>query len=127
MQTGNLEIRCDAMAREVLVGPDGLATGISYIDKKTRKEIQVRGKIVVLAASTCETSRLLLNSRSSQHPDGLANSSGVVGRYLMDTVGADGTTGFFPVLMDLPPHNDDGTGGFHLYMPWWNYGKQFRH
>jgi len=127
MKTGNLEIRCDAMAREILVGRDGLATGVSYIDKKTRQEVQVRGKVVVVAASSCETARLLLNSRSPQYPDGLANSSGVVGRYLMDTVGADGTTGFFPVLMDLPPHNDDGTGGFHLYMPWWNYGKQFRH
>ena len=126
LATGNLEIRCDAMAREILVGPDGLATGVSYIDKKTRQEVQVRGKIVVVAASSCETARLLLNSSSPQHPDGLANSSGIVGRYLMDTVGADGTEGFFPVLMDLPPHNDDGTGGFHLYMPWWNYEKQFR-
>ena len=127
LATGNLEIRCDAMAREVLVGRDGLATGVSYIDKKTRQEVQVRGKIVVLAASNCETARLLLNSRSPQHPDGLGNSGGVVGRYLMDTVGADGTMGFLPVMMDLPPHNCDGTGGMHLYMPWWNYEKQFKH
>ncbi len=59
------------MAREVLVDADGLATGVSYIDKKTRKEVQVRGKIVVLAASACETARLLLNSTqpdSSQRP-----------------------------------------------------------
>ena len=41
-------------------------------------------------------------------------------------VGADGTVGFFPVLMDLPPHNGDGVGGMHLYMPWWNYQKQFK-
>ena len=52
------------MAREVLIDPEGLATGVSYIDKKTRKEVQVRGKIVVVAASACETARLLLNSRS---------------------------------------------------------------
>jgi choline dehydrogenase-like flavoprotein len=126
METGNLDIICNAMVREVLTGPDGLATGVSYVDKTTRKEVQARGKVVVLAASNCETCRLLLNSRSTQHPNGLANSSGVVGRYLMDTVGADGTVGFFPVLMDLPPHNDDGTGGMHLYMPWWNYDKQFK-
>jgi choline dehydrogenase-like flavoprotein len=122
--TGNLEIRCDAMAREVLVGADGLATGVSYIDKKTRKEVQVRGKIVVLAASCCETTRLLLNSKSRLFPNGLANSSGLVGRYLMDTVGTDGTVGFIPVLTDLPSHNCDGAGGSHLYMPWWNYQKQ---
>ncbi|HEY6290722.1 MAG TPA: GMC family oxidoreductase [Terriglobia bacterium] len=124
--TGNLEVRCNAMAREVMVGPDGLATGVSYIDKKTGKEVQVRGKIVVLAASCCETTRILLNSKSSIFPNGLANSSGLVGHYLMDTVGTDGTVGFLPVLMDLPPHNCDGVGGMHLYMPWWNYQKQMR-
>lgn len=125
--TGNLEIRCDAMAREVTLRPDGLASGVSYIDKKTNKEVQVRGKIVVLAASCCETTRLLLNSKSRLFPNGLANSSGLVGRYLMDTVGTDGTVGFLPVMLDLPPHNCDGVGGMHLYMPWWNYQQQFRH
>jgi choline dehydrogenase-like flavoprotein len=123
--TGNLEIRCDAMAREVLVGPDDRATGVSYIDKKTRKEVQARGKIVVLAASACETARLLLNSRSSKFPNGLANASGLVGKYLMDTVGTD-ASGFIPILMDQPPHNCDGVGSIHLYMPWWNYQKQLR-
>jgi choline dehydrogenase-like flavoprotein len=123
--TGNLEIRTDAMVREVLTGPDGLATGVSYIDKKTRKEVQVRGKVVVLAASSCETVRLLLNSRSSRFPNGLANSSGLVGKYLMDTVMSD-VTGFVPKMMDLPPHNEDGVGGMHLYMPWWNLEKQKR-
>ncbi len=122
--TGNLEVRCDAMVREVLVNNEGLATGVSYIDRKTRQEVQVRGKVVVLAASACETARLLLNSKSPQHPDGLANSSGLVGKYLMDTVGTDGSVGFLPILMDLPPHNCDGVGGMHLYMPWWNYQKQ---
>src|SRR5437867_3558486 len=126
LATGNLEIRCDAMAREVTLGPDGLATGVSYIDKKTRKEMQARGKIVVLAASACETARILLNSKSRLFPNGLANSTGLVGKYLMDTVGADGSSGFLPVLTDLPPHNCDGVGGMHLYMPWWNYQKQLR-
>lgn len=123
--TGNLELRCDAMAREVLVDRDGLATGVSYIDKKTRKEVQVRGRIVVLAASACETARLMMNSRSPQHPDGLANSSGLLGKYLMDTVGTD-AGGFVPSLQDLPAHNCDGVGGMHVYMPWWNYGRQLR-
>jgi choline dehydrogenase-like flavoprotein len=127
LATGNLEIRCDAMAREILVDAEGRASGVSYIDKKTRKEVQVRGKVVVLAASACETGRIMLNSRSRQHPRGLANSSGLVGKYLMDTVGADGSDGFLPILLDLPPHNEDGTGGMHLYMPWWNYQKQMRH
>jgi choline dehydrogenase-like flavoprotein len=123
MATGNLEVRCDAMAREVLVDREGLATGVSYIDKKTRQEVQARGKIVVLAASACETARLLLNSRSPQHPNGLANSSGFVGKYLMDTVGTD-AGGIVPSLEGLPAHNCDGVGGMHVYMPWWNYEKQ---
>ena len=125
LATGNLEIRCDAMVREVLVGTEGRATGVSYIDRKTRKEVQARGKIIVLAASACETARILLNSRGRLFPNGLANSTGLVGRYLMDTVGTE-VSGFLPILMDLPPHNEDGVGGMHLYMPWWNYQKQLR-
>ncbi len=123
--TGNLEIRCGAMAREVLTGPDGRATGVSYIDKKSGEEVQVRGKVIVLAASACETARLLLNSSSPRFPNGLANSSGLVGKYLMDSVMSD-VTGWIPSLMDLPAHNEDGVGGMHLFMPWWNYQKQQR-
>ena len=123
MKTGNLEVRTNAMVREVLVGSDGLASGVSYIDKKTRSEVTVNGKIVVLAASCCETARILLNSKSSQFSNGLANSSGMVGRYLMDTVGSD-VGGYLPILQDLPPFNEDGVGGMHLYMPWWLYKEQ---
>jgi choline dehydrogenase-like flavoprotein len=123
MKTGNLEIRTSAMVREVLVGGDGLATGVSYVDKKTRNEVQVRAKIVVLAASCCETARIMLNSKSSQFPNGIANSSGLVGRYIMDTVGS-AVSGFLPILQDLPPQNEDGVGGMHLYMPWWLYKQQ---
>jgi choline dehydrogenase-like flavoprotein len=123
METGNLEIRCGAMVREVLTGPDGRATGVSYLDKETGEETQVSAKIVVLAASSCETARLLLNSRSSRFPDRLANSSGMVGRYVMDTVMTN-VTGWIPSMMEMPPHNEDGVGGMHLYMPWWNCEAQ---
>jgi choline dehydrogenase-like flavoprotein len=68
------------------------------------------GRIVVLAASACETARLLLNSKSSQFPNGLANSSGTVGKYLTDTTGTD-VSGFIPKMMDMPPHNEDGVAG----------------
>jgi choline dehydrogenase-like flavoprotein len=123
--TGNLEIRCGAMAREVLTGSDGRATGVSYIDKQSGEEVEVRGKVVVLAASACETARLLLNSRGPRFPNGLANSSGMVGRYLMDTVMSD-VTGWIPSMMNLPAHNEDGVGGMHLFMPWWNYQEQLQ-
>jgi choline dehydrogenase-like flavoprotein len=123
IKTGNLEVRTGAMAREVLVGPDGMATGVAYVDKKTRKDIAVNAKIVVLAASCCETARIMLNSKSSLFPNGIANSTGLVGKYVMDTVGSD-VGGFLPIMQDLPPRNEDGTGGMHMYMPWWNYKEQ---
>ncbi len=97
--------------------------GVSYIDKKTRSEVTVNARIVVLAASCCETARIMLNSRSSQFPNGVGNSSGLVGRYLMDTVGSD-VGGYLPILEDLPPRNEDGVGGMHMYMPWWRYQEQ---
>jgi choline dehydrogenase-like flavoprotein len=123
MKTGNLEVRTGAMVREVLVGSDGLASGVTYVDKKTRSDVAVKAKIVVLAASCCETARIMLNSKSSLFPNGVANSTGLVGKYLMDTVGSD-VGGYLPILEDLPPQNEDGVGGMHMYMPWWNYKQQ---
>jgi len=118
LATGRLTIRTNAMAREVTVGADGRATGVAYIDRTTGREHHVRARVVVLAASACESARILLNSTSSRFPQGLANSSGTVGRHLTDTTGV-GVTGFIPKLMDGVPHNEDGVGGAHLYMPWW--------
>lgn len=118
LATGRLTLLTNAMVREVTTNRDGLADGVIYIDKTTREEQRIRARIVVLAASACESARILLNSRSSRFPQGLANSSGVVGRYLTDTTGTD-VAGFVPALMDGLPHNEDGVGGAHLYMPWW--------
>ena len=78
---------------------------------------------MTLAASACESVRILLNSKSAQFPQGLANSSGKVGKYLMDTVGA-GVQGQIPLLESMPPHNEDGASGSHVYTPWWLYREQ---
>lgn len=118
MQTGHLTLLTEAMAREVTLNKDGTASGVSYVNKRTGSDEHVRARVVVLAASACETARLLLNSVSSQFPQGLANSSGALGKYITDTTGTD-VGAFIPRLMDRPPHNDDGVGGAHLYMPWW--------
>jgi choline dehydrogenase-like flavoprotein len=118
LDTGRLKIVSNAMAREVTVGPNGLATGVAYIDKNTGRDNHVSARIVVLAASACESARILLNSRSSRFPQGLGNSSGTVGKYLTDSTGTS-VRGFIPALMDGVPHNEDGTGGMHLYTPWW--------
>jgi choline dehydrogenase-like flavoprotein len=118
MATGRLTIITGAMAREVTVDASGLADGVTYVDTRTSRDNRVRARIVVLAASACESARLLLNSKSPRHPNGLANGSGAVGRYLTDTPGTS-IRGYVPALAGLPAHNDDGTGGLHLYMPWW--------
>ncbi|GAB4415277.1 MAG: GMC family oxidoreductase [Bacteroidia bacterium] len=122
-QSGKLTVVLNAMAREVLTDAEGLATGVSYVNKADKQEYQVRAKVVVLAASACESARLLLNSRSTRHPNGLANGSDVVGRYLMDSTGAS-RRGVIPKLIDGIPHNEDGTGGMHLYIPWWIDNKK---
>jgi choline dehydrogenase-like flavoprotein len=123
LKTGNLEVRTGAMCREVTVGPDGRATGVSYIDTKTRREVTVKARVVVLAASCCETARIMLNSKSTLFPNGVGNSTGLVGKSIMDTVGSS-VSGYLPILEDLPPSNDDGVGGMHMYMPWWLYQQQ---
>jgi choline dehydrogenase-like flavoprotein len=120
LATGNLDILPNAMAREVTLDNNGLANGVVYIDKTTGREGVVRGRVVVLAASSAESVRLLLNSKSARHPNGLANSSGLVGKYIMDTVGAT-LSGQIPLLENLPLHNEDGAGGNHVYVPWWLY------
>lgn len=123
MQTGKLTLITGAMAREILVGAEGKATGVSYIDKATRTEKRVNARAVVVAASSCESARLLLNSKSKLFPNGLANSSGQVGRNLTDSVGSDGW-GYVPEMAKMPPHNHDGTGGMHVYIPWWKYNRK---
>ena len=123
LASGNLDILPSAMAREVTLDASGRASGVIYIDKATGRENRVRGKVVVLAASSGETVRILLNSKSARFPNGLANSSGLVGKYIMDTVGGY-LDGQIPLLENLPLHNEDGAGGDHAYAPWWLYKKQ---
>ena len=118
LKTGHLTLITNAMVREILTGPDGRANAVSYIDKATRAEKQIRCRAVVVAASACETARLLLNSKSPRHSQGLANSSGVVGRYLTDTVGY-ALSGHIPALEGMPKHDNDGYSGGHVYIPWW--------
>ncbi len=120
LATGNLDIITDAMVREVIIGPDGRATGVHYIDKTTRRDAVAKARVVILAASSCETTRILLNS-SSKDKSGLANSSGQVGQNLMDSVGT-GLGSHIPAMEDLPPYNEDGAGGLHVYTPWWKSG-----
>lgn len=121
--TGKVTVITNAMAREVLTNKEGLATGVSYVDKTNLQEYQVDGKVVILAASACESARLLLNSKSARHPNGLANSSNVVGKYLHDSTGA-AVGGVLPNLFGRKRYNEDGVGGMHVYTPWWGDNKK---
>src|SRR5687767_429110 len=123
LKTGRLKILYNAMARDVTVDANGLADGVTYVDKTSSRDNHVRARIVVVAGSACESARILLNSKSSKFPQGLGNSSGNVGKYLTDSTGAS-VRGFIPALMDGIPHNEDGTGGMHLYTPWWLDNKK---
>ena len=123
LATGRLDILVNAMVREVTLGKDGRASGVVFIDKTSGKTREAKARAVCLAASACESVRILLNSKSARHPQGLANSSGKLGRYLMDTVGST-VRGQIPLLESLPPHNEDGASGGHLYAPWWLYKEQ---
>ncbi len=123
LKTGNVDVIANAMAREVITDKEGKAVGVSYVDTITRQEYQVNGKVVVLAASACESARLLLNSKSKRHENGLANNSDVVGRYLHDSTGA-AMGGVLPSLMGRKRYNEDGVGGLHVYSPWWLDNKK---
>lgn len=112
---GQIDLLVNCMVREVTTDDEGRATGVSYINKEDRKEYKLRGKVVVLGASACSSARILLNSKSKQHPNGLGNSSDVVGKYLHDSTGAD-RAGFIPDLMNRKvSYNEDGVGGMHVY------------
>ncbi len=123
LKTGNVDLITGAMAREVLTDKEGLASGVSYVNKYDLSENQVYGRTVILAASACESARLLLNSKSDRHPNGLANNSNVVGKYLHDSTGAD-MGGIIPDLVGRKRYNEDGVGGMHVYTPWWLDNKK---
>jgi choline dehydrogenase-like flavoprotein len=85
LATGKLTIVPNAIAREIQVdAKTGLVNGVSYVDRVSKREYRVGARVLVVGASTLESTRLLLNSTSRQYPTGLGNSSGVLGRYLFD-------------------------------------------
>ncbi|RZS94612.1 GMC family oxidoreductase [Cecembia calidifontis] len=123
MAKGKVDLYTHAMVRTVTTDETGKATGVSYISKVDMKEYKVRGRVVVLGASACESARIMLNSKSKSHPNGVGNSSGMVGRYLHDSTGAD-RMGILPEMIDRPRYNEDGVGGMHVYTPWWLENKK---
>lgn len=121
----NFTLRTNAAVHTVLMDrKTGKARGVSYIDSENKQEYEVHGKAVVLAASMVESIRILFNSRNREFPNGLANSSGTLGRYLTEHVAFNSIEGFFPQLAGRPTTNDDGPGESSLYIPRYNYGHK---
>jgi choline dehydrogenase-like flavoprotein len=120
LKTGRLEVRRNAVAARILVDDRGLASGVQYFERKTGREQVVRGKVVVVGASCVDSTRLLLNSRSERHPNGIGNSNDVVGRHLCEQVRIN-VSGYLPALYDTPTRNDRGIGGEHVYLPRFNH------
>jgi choline dehydrogenase-like flavoprotein len=116
MDTGNLTVRTNAVAREITVDPNtGKASGVHFVDSQTMQDYTVRAKVVIVAASTLESARLLLLSKSRQYPNGIGNSSEHVGHNFCEHVMSGGIVGQAKELIGKPSTNDDGRpGGFYV-------------
>ncbi|HKA19328.1 MAG TPA: GMC family oxidoreductase [Blastocatellia bacterium] len=116
-KTGRLTLRSNAVASHVIVDTKtGKAKGVACIDQITKKAFEVSGKVVVLCASTIESTRLMLNSATRQHPAGLGNSSGLLGCYLMDHIFQIGVSGLVPAVANYRYNYDDGRAN-GIYIP----------
>ena len=121
---GQVDLFVNSMVRSVSTDKSGKATGVYYFNKQDQKEYHLKAKVLVLAASACGSARILLNSKSAQHPQGLGNSSGIVGKYLHDSTGSSNMA-IIPELLDRrKDYNEDGVGGMHVYSPWWLDNKK---
>ncbi len=120
MKTGNVTVLCDSVVSHVLMNDENRARGVRYIERFTNKSVEVEAPVVILAGSSLENTRLLLNSAKG----GLANSSGVLGHYVMDQISGAGVSGFLPILKGSAIRNDDGKAG-GVYIPnFSNLGKK---
>ena len=114
--TGKLTVRTNATVYEIGVdGHTGKASGVSFIDTETRKTYHAKARVVVLGASTLESARLILLSKSRQHPNGIGNSSNHAGHNFCEHLMGPSVTGLVKDMVGKPRTLDDGRpGGFYL-------------
>lgn len=105
--TGRLTLRTNALARQVLVDAEGRASGVSFIDRASKREETISARLVVVSCASVESARLLLNSACEKFPHGLANSNDLVGRYLTGHSNI-WMAGYLKELRGRGPINDDG-------------------
>ncbi len=117
LKTRRLTIRTNAVVSHILVDTTtAKAKGVAFIDRLTGKAGEVFGRVIVLCASTIESTRILLNSATRQHPAGLGNSSGVLGCYLMDHIYGISISGVVRGLEKFSSDGDDGRAN-GIYIP----------
>jgi choline dehydrogenase-like flavoprotein len=92
-RTGKFTLVSDAIVSDIVTDSSGRATGVHYIDRISREHREASAKVIVVAAAALESARILLNSKSAAHPQGVGNSNGVVGHYLMDHFTIEGAGG----------------------------------
>ncbi len=114
--TGRLAVRTNSTVSEIRLDPaTGKAKGVVFVDTATRKAYEATGRVIVLGAGTLESTRILLNSRSRQHPDGLGNSSGHLGHNLCEHVLGPRVHGIYKPRVGAPRSNEEGrAGGFYV-------------
>jgi choline dehydrogenase-like flavoprotein len=111
--TGKLTIRPHSLVQSVLVDEaTGRASGVRFVDTQTGETHEVRARVIFLCASALASTRILLNSRSRRHPDGLGGASGALGRYIMDHHVRLGARGEVPALQDRYYQGDRPTGTY---------------
>lgn len=115
MRTGKLEVRHNAIAREVVLSGENRVRGVRYLDRETKAEGEVQGKVVVVACACVQSVALLLQSSSRQYPNGLANSSGALGKHFIPHF-TGGVQCFLGELIGKPAANDEGFLD-HAYVP----------
>jgi choline dehydrogenase-like flavoprotein len=114
-----MELCANSVVERIDTDPKtGNARGVTYVESKTKRRRSVSANVVIVCASTIESIRLLLNSACAKHPDGLGNSSGLLGRYVMDQLPAlafgriPGSNGWELVDGTSPGNNHGG-----IYVP----------
>ncbi len=110
------------MARSINVNEKGLASGVTYVDKTTGETREIKARTVVAACGALETTRLMLLSTSPLFPNGIANSSGMLGQNFIEHLDTS-AQGYLTDLSFVTPYAGDGIGGSHIVIPWFGYDR----
>jgi choline dehydrogenase-like flavoprotein len=113
--TGKLDTYPDSVVREVMINEENRVTGVRFINRTTKAGGEVRGRVVVISCACVQSVALLMMSKSSRYPTGLANSSGQLGKHFIPHF-TGGVQCFLTELIGKPVSNDEGFLD-HAYVP----------